>query len=157
MSKIRYCHVFCITLTASHDIQVTAAAAKMLSSVVLLLGFVLALEHCIQLLITAFSFCLLARLTSSVVLQFVATLTANIEKLSGSPVTVTVDSVTAGSVKIATTVAFLSGDSSSASTYTSVLKSGDVSSVFGTSFGGVAVDASSVKSATVTNPSASEL
>jgi len=124
---------------------------------VLLLGFVLALEHCIQLLITAFSFCLLARLTSSVVLQFVATLTANIEKLSGSPVTVTVDSVTAGSVKIATTVAFLSGDSSSASTYTSVLKSGDVSSVFGTSFGGVAVDASSVKSATVTNPSASEL
>ncbi|DBA82155.1 TPA: hypothetical protein ACH3X1_007142 [Trebouxia sp. C0004] len=96
-----------------------------------------------------------ATFTQDVKNQFVATLTANIEKLSGSPVTVTVDSVTAGSVKIATTVAFLSGDSSSASTYTSVLKSGDVSSVFGTSFGGIAVDASSVKSATVTNPSPS--
>ncbi len=86
-----------------------------------------------------------------------ATLTANIEKLSGSPVTVTVDSVTSGSVRVATTVAFLSGDSSSASTYTSALKSGNAASVFGTSFGSVAVDTSSIKASTVTNPSESEL
>lgn len=88
-------------------------------------------------------------------LQFVATLTVNIKKLSGSPVLVTVESVTPGSVKVATTVVFLSGDSSSASTYTAALTSGETSSVFGTSFGGVGVDASSVKTATVTNPSES--
>ena len=82
-----------------------------------------------------------------------ATLTANIEKLSGSPVTVTVDSVTSGSVTVATTVAFLSGDSLSASTYTSALKSGNAASVFGTSFGSVAVDTSSIKASTVTDPS----
>ena len=93
---------------------------------------------------------------SLLVLQFVATLTTNIEKLSGSPVQVTVDSVTAGSVTVATTVVFLSGDSSSASAYQSALTSGDTSSVFGTSFGDIAVDASSVKTATVTNPSESE-
>ena len=86
-----------------------------------------------------------------------ATLTANIEKLSGSPVTVTVDSVTSGSVTVATTVAFLSGDSSSASTYTSALKSGDAASIFGTSFGSVAVDTSSIKASTVANPSELEL
>ncbi len=86
-----------------------------------------------------------------------ATLTTNIEKLSGSPVTVTVDSVISGSVMVATTVAFLRGDSSSASTYTSALKSGDAASVFGTSFGSVAVDTSSIKASTVANPSGSEL
>ena len=41
---------------------------------------------------------------SLLVLQFVATLTTNIEKLSGSPVQVSVDIVTAGSVTVATTV-----------------------------------------------------
>ncbi len=86
-------------------------------------------------------------------MQFVTTLTANIEKLSGSPVTVTVDNVASGSVTDATTVAFLSGDSSSASIYTSALKGGDAASVFGTSFGSVAVDTSSIKASTVVNPS----
>ena len=65
---------------------------------------------------------------SLLVLQFVATLTTNIEKLSGSPVQVTVDSVTAGSVTVATTVVFLSGESSSASAYRSALTSGGTSS-----------------------------
>ena len=69
--------------------------------------FVLVFAHCIQ------------RLSHTLVfdLRCVVTLIAKIE-VSGSPVTVTVDSVTSGSVKDATTVAFLSGDSSSASTYT---------------------------------------
>ncbi len=90
-------------------------------------------------------------------MQFVATLTANIEKLSGSPVTVTVDNVTSGSVTIATTVAFLSGDSSSASTYTSALQSGNAASVFETSFGSVTVDTSSIKASIAANPSESNL
>ena len=90
-------------------------------------------------------------------MQFILTLTTNIEKLSGSPVKVTVDSVSAGSIKIGTTVLFPSGDSSSASTYTSALKSGDTSSVFGNSFGGIAVDASSVETAAAANPSKSGL
>jgi len=86
----------------------------------------------------------------------VAALTTNTEKLSGSPVTVTVDSVTSGSVTVATTVAFLSEDSASASTYTSALKIGNAAIIFGTSFGSIAVDTSSSK-ATVANPSESEL
>lgn len=86
-------------------------------------------------------------------LQFITTLTNNIEALSGSPVQVTINSISAGSVKIASTVVFLNGDASSASTYKTALTSGDVTSVFGTSFGGVAVDSSSVRTATVSNPS----
>ncbi|DBA89412.1 hypothetical protein WJX77_010471 [Trebouxia sp. C0004] len=78
-----------------------------------------------------------ATFTTDVQNQFVATLTANIEKLSGSPVTMTVDSFTSGSVTVATTVALLSGDTSSTSTYTSALESGDVASLSKTSFGSV--------------------
>ena len=86
-------------------------------------------------------------------LQFVTTLTANIEALSGSPVTVTIDSITAGSVKVASTTLFLSGDSSSAASYTTALTSGDTASVFGTSFGTIAVDTSSITTSTASNPS----
>lgn len=86
-------------------------------------------------------------------LQFVTTLTNNIEALSGSPVQVTITGISPGSVKIASTVAFLNGDASSASTYQTALTQGDTASLFGTSFGSVAVDASSIKAVTVSNPS----
>ena len=86
-------------------------------------------------------------------LQFITTLTANIKALSGSPVTVTIDSITAGSVKVASTTLFLSGDSSSAASYTTALTSGDTASVFGTSFGTIAVDKSSITTSTASNPS----
>ena len=66
---------------------------------------------------------------------------------------VTIDSISAGSVKVASTVAFLSGDSSSASTYSSALTSGNTASIFGHSFGEVAVDTQSVSTSTVDNPS----
>lgn len=88
------------------------------------------------------------------VLQFVTTLETNIEKLSGSPVQVSIDSISAGSVKVASTVVFLNGNSSSAAAYQTAMTSGTASSsIFGTSFGAVAVDASSVKPSTVANPS----
>lgn len=80
-------------------------------------------------------------------------MTNNIEALSGSPVQVTIDSISAGSVKVASTVVFLNGDASSASTYQTALTNGDTSSVFGTSFGGISVDTSSIKTVTVSNPS----
>ena len=86
-------------------------------------------------------------------LQFITTLTDNIEALSGSPVQVTIDSISPGSVKIASTVVFLNGDATSASTYQTALTSGDTASVFGTSFGGISVDTSSIKAVTVSNPS----
>lgn len=84
------------------------------------------------------------------VLQFITTLETNIEKLSGSPVQVSIDSISAGSVKVASTVVFLN----SAAAYQTAMTSGTASSsIFGTSFGAVAVDASSVKPSTVANPS----
>ena len=84
--------------------------------------------------------------------QFIATVVKNVEALSGSAVQVTIDSVTAGSVKVASTVVFLSGDSASASSYQAAITSGDPTSVFGSSFGAVAVDTSSIKASTVSNP-----
>ncbi len=88
------------------------------------------------------------------VLQFITTLETNIEKLSGSPVQVSIDSISAGSVKVASTVVFLNGNSNSAAAYQTAMTSGTASSsIFGTSFGAVAVDASSVKPSTVANPS----
>ena len=86
-------------------------------------------------------------------LQFITTLTNNIEALSGSAVQVTITGIFPGSVKVSSTVVFLNGDSSSASTYQTALTSGNTASLFGTSFGSVAVDASSVKAVTVSNPS----
>ena len=80
-------------------------------------------------------------------------MTNNIEALSGSPVQVTIDSISAGSVKVASTVVFLNGDASSASTYQTALVSGDTSKVFGSSFGDISVDTSSIKTVTVSNPS----
>ena len=90
--------------------------------------------------------------TACVPVQFIATVVKNVEALSGSAVQVTIDSVTAGSVKVASTVVFLSGDSASASSYQAAITSGNATSVFGTSFGAVAVDQSSIKASTVSNP-----
>ena len=87
------------------------------------------------------------------VLQFVAAITQNVESMTGSPVSVKITRVVAGSVVASTQVSFLDGNSTSASTYQSVMTSGDTSSIFGSSFGAVTVDASFVKSATVSNPS----
>ncbi|DBA73728.1 TPA: hypothetical protein ACH3X2_009704 [Trebouxia sp. C0005] len=78
----------------------------------------------------------------------------NIEKLSG-PVHVSIDSISAGSVKVASTVVFLNGDSNNAAAYQTAMTSSTCtasSSIFGTSFDDVAVDASSVKPNTVANP-----
>lgn len=67
----------------------------------------------------------------------------------------TIDSVIAGSIVVSHTVAFTGADSSAASsaaaTLATVLQSGDVSSVFGNSFGDVTV--SGVQATTTTNPS----
>ncbi len=86
-------------------------------------------------------------------LQFITELKYNIETLSGSSVQVTIDSISAGSVKVGSTVLFLSGDSTSSSTYQSALTSGNTANIFGTSFGDVAVDTQSVTTTTVANPS----
>ena len=86
-------------------------------------------------------------------LQFTTQLSNSIASLTGSPVQVTIDSISAGSVKVASTVAFLSGDRSSASTYSAALISSNTSSLFGSSFGDVVVDTQSVSTTTVNNPS----
>ena len=86
-------------------------------------------------------------------MQFIFELTNSVENLTGSPVQVTIDSITAGSVKVANMVAFLDGNSSSASIYSAVLSSGDTSSIYGASFGDVTVDKQSVTTAFVNNPS----
>ena len=86
-------------------------------------------------------------------LQLIAAMKYNIETLTGSSVQVSIDSISAGSVTVASTVLFLSGDSTSSSTYASALTSGDTTSIFGTSFGDVAVDTQSVTTTSVDNPS----
>ena len=82
------------------------------------------------------------------------TVEKNIETLSGSPVQVTIDSVSAGSVNVVTTTVFLNGNADSAAAYQTAMTGGSASSViFGTAFGSVAVDTSSVKAESVNNPS----
>ena len=89
-------------------------------------------------------------------MQFVSTLEANIEAQIGTPVNVIITSVVAGSVKVTNSVAFTGADSAAAlagqSALAAVLKSGDVS-IFGTTFGSVAV--SGVTLTTAANPSKS--
>ena len=65
---------------------------------------------------------------------------------------VTIDGFTAGSVVVDSTVTFLSGVASSAQAYQTAMTSGDTSSIFGTAFGIVSVDAASVQATTVANP-----
>ena len=86
-------------------------------------------------------------------LQFVASLTSNIETLTSSPVNVTIANYTSGSVVATINTYFLDDNEASATTYATVMKSGEVSSVFGSDYGTVTVDPNSVKTTTVTNPS----
>ena len=65
---------------------------------------------------------------------------------------VTIDGFTAGSVVVDSTVTFLSGVASSAQAYQNAMTSGNTSSIFGTVFGTVSVDAASVQATTVANP-----
>lgn len=76
----------------------------------------------------------------------------NIEALTGSPVNVSIDSYSGGSVVANTTTEFLDGSQTGATQYAKVMQSGDSSSVFGTSFGSVTVDPSSVTTSQVANP-----
>lgn len=78
----------------------------------------------------------------------------NVESLSGSPVKVTIDSISAGSVNVATTTVFLNGNADSVAAYQMAVTGGSATSIiFGTAFGSVAVDASSVKVQSVSNSS----
>ena len=86
-------------------------------------------------------------------LQFMATITQNVQTATGSPVLVWITRLTAGSVDIGTQVVFLDGNSTSAAAYQAVLVSGNTGAVFGSNFGAVTVDPSSVSTGTVTNPS----
>lgn len=88
-----------------------------------------------------------------VVLQFVATVTQNVEALTGSPVLVWLTNVISGSVVASTNVVFLDGNTTSAMTYQKVMGSVNTGSIFGSSFGPVTVDPSSVPITTVSNPS----
>lgn len=78
---------------------------------------------------------------------------ANVEALTGSPVDVTITNYTSGSVVATTMVDFLDNSQTSAATYSTVMQSGDPALVFGTSYGSVTVDPSSVVTSQVTNPS----
>ncbi|DBA82801.1 hypothetical protein WJX77_004938 [Trebouxia sp. C0004] len=84
--------------------------------------------------------------------QFVATLVTNIETLTGSPASCSVTSFQSGSVVATTQTDFLDNNQGSATTYANVMKSGDPSSVFGTGYGRVSVDPSSVQTSLVSNP-----
>ena len=90
-------------------------------------------------------------------LQFVATLVANIEALTGSPVNVTIKSFKAGSVVANIETDVLDNNMGTATTLSNVLKSGDPSSVFGTGYGSVSVDPNSVKTVQVSNPARTSL
>ena len=85
-------------------------------------------------------------------LQFIATLVTNVEALTGSPVSCNITSFKSGSVVATIQTDFLDDDQSSATTYANVMKSGDVSSVFGTGYGSVSVDPNSVQTSLVSNP-----
>ncbi|KAL3130896.1 hypothetical protein ABBQ38_000223 [Trebouxia sp. C0009 RCD-2024] len=79
-------------------------------------------------------------------------MTNNIEALTGSPVKVTITNYTSGSVIVATQTDFLDNNQASATSFSNLLTSGDVSSVFGTEYGSVTVDPKSVTTSQVTNP-----
>lgn len=85
-------------------------------------------------------------------LQFVQTMTPNIEALTGSPVAVTITNYTGGSVVNTTETAFEDNDATSAAQYANVMKSGDPTLVFGTGYGSVTVDPNSVTTGQATNP-----
>lgn len=85
-------------------------------------------------------------------MQFVTSMTNNIEALTGSPVKVTITNYTSGSVIVATQTDFLDNNQASATSFSNLLTSGDVSSVFGTEYGSVTVDPKSVTTSQVTNP-----
>ncbi|KAL3139124.1 hypothetical protein ABBQ32_005914 [Trebouxia sp. C0010 RCD-2024] len=84
--------------------------------------------------------------------QFVNSMTNNIEALTGSPVKVTITNYTSGSVIVTTQTDFLDNNQDSATSFSNLLTSGDVSSVFGTEYGSVTVDPKSVATSQVTNP-----
>ena len=86
-------------------------------------------------------------------LQFTATLTQNIEAMTGSPVLVKITQVRAGSVVVGTRVVFLDANMTSVTTYQDALVSGYTAKIFGSSFGVVTVDPESVSITTVDNPS----
>ena len=107
-------------------------------------------------LASLYAFCTMQCCSSQICvwcLQFVNTLEANVEELTGSPVKVSILSYKSGSVVVTESYAFLDNSATGASSLIGVLKSRDSSSVFGTSFGPVAVNTSSVTSGPVTNPS----
>lgn len=85
-------------------------------------------------------------------MQFVATLIYNIELLTGSLVNVTITSFKEGSVVATIQTDFQDNNATSAATYANVMKSGDPSLVFGTSYGAVSVDPTSVQTGQVSNP-----
>ncbi len=85
-------------------------------------------------------------------LQFIATLVVNIETLTGSPVNVNITNFEEGSVVATIQTDFQDNNATSAATYATVMKSGDPSTVFGTSYGSVSVDPSSVQTSQVSNP-----
>ncbi len=85
-------------------------------------------------------------------LQFVQTMTTNIETLTGSPVAVTITNYTGGSVVVTTQTAFEDNDATSAAQYANAMKSGDPTLVFGTGYGSVTVDPNSVTTGQATNP-----
>lgn len=82
-------------------------------------------------------------------------LEANIFSKINALVNVTITKVVAGSISVTNSAAFTSSDSAAAlagqSALADVLSSGDVSSIFGTTFGSVTV--SGVTEGNVTNPS----
>lgn len=88
-------------------------------------------------------------------MQFVDTLEANIYAKINALVNVTITNVVAGSIQVTNSVAFTSGNAAAAlagqSALAAVLTSGDVSDIFGTSFGSVTV--TGVALGTATNPS----
>ena len=77
-------------------------------------------------------------------LQLISVMQQTISALVDSAVTVTITSVTSGSVVVATDVLFLEGYGNDADTYVSALTSGTIASLFGSAFGAVTVDTSSV-------------
>ena len=85
-------------------------------------------------------------------MQFVATITANIESLTGSPVFYNITSYASGSVVYYSTCEFQDGTNTGSTIYATDLEDGDLSGIYGTQYGSVTVDPSSVNTTEVANP-----
>ena len=81
-----------------------------------------------------------------------ATVISNIETVTGSPVNCTITNYTSGSTIVTDKVEFQDGSDVGAKQYAAMMKSNNVTGIFGTGYGSVQVDPNSVSTSQESNP-----